>query len=224
MITDRMLAQAAAELADAINDSLPEPSECNHRFSARFERKMRRLIRRSNHPVLYRTLRSVASILLVIMIGFGTVLSVSAEARELVFGWVKQQYESFYEYFFKGELNSSESAKYYPGWMPDGCEFITSYEIPGGEVYVYTDEQECLIQFSYSSDTNNTKMYIESIDYSKHDVIINGCQGEVYIAPDKTETNGIVWVDKKNNILFCISADFNKDDLIKMAENIDIKK
>ena len=54
MITDEMLAQAAAELADAINESLPDPSECNHQFSPRFERKMKRLIHGTNHPIMYR--------------------------------------------------------------------------------------------------------------------------------------------------------------------------
>ena len=66
MITDEMLAQAAAELADAINESLPSPSECTHQFSPRFEKKMKRLIRKSHHPIFYRTLRTVASIILVI--------------------------------------------------------------------------------------------------------------------------------------------------------------
>lgn len=39
MITDEMLAEAAAELAEAINASLPAPEECHHQFSAKFERK-----------------------------------------------------------------------------------------------------------------------------------------------------------------------------------------
>lgn len=57
-----MLAQAAAELADAINESLPDPSECSHQFSPRFEKKMKRLIRKSHHPIFYRTLRTVARV------------------------------------------------------------------------------------------------------------------------------------------------------------------
>ena len=46
MITDKMLAQAAAELATAINESLPDPKDCTHEFSAEFERKMKRITRR----------------------------------------------------------------------------------------------------------------------------------------------------------------------------------
>lgn len=82
------------------------------------------------------------------MIGFSSTLAISAEAREIVFGWVKQQYENFYEYFFEGDVTPTEPAKYQPGWMPEGCEFVTTIETDGGEIQVYTDDQGTLIRFS----------------------------------------------------------------------------
>ena len=36
--------QAVAELAVALNDSLPPPNECQHKFSDDFEEKMKSLI------------------------------------------------------------------------------------------------------------------------------------------------------------------------------------
>ena len=107
MINDAMLKQAAEELAIAINESLPDPKECVFQFSPKFERKMKRLTRRANHPILYRSLRMVASVLLVFMIGFGSILTVSTEAREIVFGWMRVRYQSMYEYFFEGEVEKS---------------------------------------------------------------------------------------------------------------------
>ena len=59
MISDAMLQQAVEELATAINESLPDPKECVFQFSPKFERKMKRLTRRANHPILYRSLRMV---------------------------------------------------------------------------------------------------------------------------------------------------------------------
>ena len=44
-LTEELLQQAAAELATALNDSLPPPNECQHKFSDDFERKMQSLIR-----------------------------------------------------------------------------------------------------------------------------------------------------------------------------------
>lgn len=220
MITDKMLAQAAAELATAINESLPDPKDCTHEFSAEFERKMKRITRRANHPILYRTLRSVASIILVITIGFGSVLVVSAEARAAVFGWVKEQYESFYEYFFEGEVESAESAKYQPGWMPDGCEFITVQETAGGETYIYTDKSGLLVQFYYISDPDSQKMYIDTVEYVSETVSVNGHSGEIYISVSDDETSSIVWIDTADNVLFYFSGAFDKETLIKMAESV----
>ena len=45
VLTKELLQQAAAELATALNDSLPSPNECQHKFSDNFERKMQSLIR-----------------------------------------------------------------------------------------------------------------------------------------------------------------------------------
>ena len=45
VLTEELLQQAVAELATALNDSLPPPHECQHEFSDDFERKMQSLIR-----------------------------------------------------------------------------------------------------------------------------------------------------------------------------------
>ena len=66
MITDEMLRIAATEANQAICDSLPRPEECDHQFSPRFERKMRRVIRRGRHPVAYKYLRRAACLLVAV--------------------------------------------------------------------------------------------------------------------------------------------------------------
>ena len=45
VLTEELLQQAAAELATALNDSLPPPKECQYKFSDAFEEKMQALIR-----------------------------------------------------------------------------------------------------------------------------------------------------------------------------------
>ena len=44
VLTEELLQQAAAKLATVLNDSLPPPNECRHKFSDRFEEKMQSLI------------------------------------------------------------------------------------------------------------------------------------------------------------------------------------
>lgn len=221
MITDEMLAQAAAELADAINASLPAPEECRHQFSAKFERKMKRLIYRTNHPIQQRILRSVASILLVILLGFSSVLAVSVEAREAVFGWIREQYESFYAYFFEGQPGYEEPSSYYPGWMPDGYEYETAFEIGGGEAIIFVNSDGAIAQFSYSSTPDSFGMYIEAADCKHQTVSINGLEGDLYVASETSLSSGIVWVNSSCEVIFHVSAPLDADELIKIAENIE---
>lgn len=220
MINDMILSQAAAELAAAMNESLPDPKECVHQFSPKFEKKIKRLTRRVNHPIIYRSLRCAAGVLLVIVIGFYSVLAVSAEARAAVFGWIKEQCQSLYEYFFEGDTVDPEKAMYDLGWLPEDCKFVTSYETSGGEVYIYSTTQNSLVQFSYISDPDSEKMYMDGVEADKKKVMINGCSGELYISENQEETNNIVWMNESQTVLFSISGDYNEEILIKIAENI----
>lgn len=225
MIEDAKMAQAAAKLAAAINESLPEPDLCEHSFSKGFERRMTRLIRKTSHPVFYRALRSAASIVLILLLGLGSFLAINVNARELVFGWVKRQYQEFYQYFFTDDTSASkkpaEDVRYQPGWMPDGCVFVTSYEITGGEAYIYTNEQETLIQFAYSSDIDTTRLFVDVVNYEKKSVLVDGLPGDVYLSENEEQTNEIVWIDTAENVLFWVSGDFTEDELLKTAESIE---
>lgn len=219
MINDAMLKQAAEELAIAINESLPDPKECVYQFSPKFEKKLKRLTRRANHPILYRSLRMVASVLLVFMIGFGSILTVSTEAREIVFGWMRVRYQSMYEYFFEGEIENPENVTYYPQWLPEDCKFETSYSTLGGEVYIYFTPRDSLVQFSYISKSNE-KLYMDGVDAEQKDVMINGGSGKLYISHNEGQTSSLIWMNKSRMVLFSISGDYDEDVLIKMAENI----
>jgi len=44
MLSEELLKQAAEELALALNESLPEPEQCQHQFSEEFESKMQRFL------------------------------------------------------------------------------------------------------------------------------------------------------------------------------------
>ena len=180
---------------------------------------MKRLTRRVNHPILYRNLRMAASVLLVFLIGFGSILTVSTEARTFVFGWMRVRYQSMYEYFFEGEIENPENVTYYPQWLPEDCKFETSYSTLGGEVYIYFTPWDSLVQFSYISKSNE-KLYMDGVDAEQKDVMINGGSGKLYISHNEGQTSSLIWMNKSRTVLFSISGDYDEDVLIKMAENI----
>ena len=123
MITDEMLREAAREsLEDYVNSLERDYDPAHpHQFSKEFEKKIERLKRRANHPVFYKTMQRVASVVLAILIGGGAWLTVDVEARAAFFGWVKEVYETFFVYRFSGDADmSTKTSNYEPNWIPDG--------------------------------------------------------------------------------------------------------
>ena len=78
--------------------------------------------------IIWPRVRSAAvCFLLAVLLTGSAILTFSVEARAAFFGWVREQYENFYVYFFEGEAAVTDPAKYELGWMPENCVFVTSY-------------------------------------------------------------------------------------------------
>lgn len=170
--------------------------------------------------IRHKWLTRVACLFLVVLLGGGAVLTFSVEARAAFFGWVRQQYETFYEYFFEGETAVTNPAKYELGWVPEELELVYFGETAGGEVYIYKDEQGAMIEFYYISEPEAAKMYIDSVENKTIDVTINGYPGKYSVTPSETETDHIIWTDETRNVLFYISGHFDKETFIRMAESV----
>lgn len=179
---------------------------------------------RKSKPYFSTWLSKVACVFLAVLLTGSAVLTFSVEARAAFFGWVREQYENFYVYFFEGDASVTDPAKYELGWMPENCVFVTSYETAGGEVYIYTDERDTLIQFSYISDPNNENTYVEHNGAQEIKVTVNDHPAEIFISPDEDKTDGIVWTDLDTNTLFFISGHFDQETFIRMAESVKEKE
>ena len=90
-------------------------------FSSTFERKMKKLIHRADHPIRYRIAQVVTCLLLVALLSGCTVVAVSPEARAAFVGWVRETYETWFVYRYTGEEQlPPENTVYAPTWVPDG--------------------------------------------------------------------------------------------------------
>lgn len=220
MITDEMIAEAAAELNQALVDSLPDPHECKHQFSKKFERKMKKLIHRVNHPIRHMVLNRVASILLVILLGFTMVMSFSPTARAAVIGWIKQAYESFYSYYFETDVETESNYRYQIDPLPEGyAEFFAS-EDEGISTYAYLNENNEMLVFTYSTDPNQSIFNLKKEEYFIEETSILGNQADLYLSEDPNMANGIVWHDEENGVVFFISGMETGEELIKLAKSI----
>lgn len=224
-MNEEELSRAAARAAELLNEALPRPEDCNHEFSPRFRRKMRHLLFRQNHPVLTRGLQSAAVLFLTITVLFGSLLTVSTDAREFVSGWVKSKIETVYHFYYEGNPSQGDSStEYVLGWMPDGYTLLETVELPGQEIYTYVDaDKKWLLTFSYSADSSGADIFLLNADCAEKEVMVNGLPAMLYI-PFNDDSPAIVWENREKGVLFFITAQVSEEDLIKMAENIVAKK
>lgn len=218
MITDKMIADAAAELNDAMLRSLPEPSECVHVFSHTFERKMRRISSRANHPALHRVLKNAACFVLVIILGLASLMAISPTVRAAVIGWVKEQYETFTSFFFQGDTVENNTADYELSEIPKGYTLLDRIDVPGSTSIIYVNENNQLLQINY---TNNPDLISLTVVHDCHEqstIIIGNIVAELYLSTDPNQSTDLVW--EYNNYLFSISGFLSEDELISLAEDI----
>ncbi len=224
-MNEEELSRAAARAAELLNEALPRPEDCNHEFSPRFRRKMRHLLFRQNHPVLTRGLQSAAVLFLTITVLFGSLLTVSTDAREFVSGWVKTRIETIYHFYYEGDAAQADSTEYVLGWIPDGYTLVETVDFPGQRIYNYADaDKKWYLSFTYSVDSSDADIFLLNADCTQKEVTVNGIPATLYIPLNDDNSPDIIWEDREKGVLFILTAHVSEDVLIKMAENIVAKK
>ena len=198
--------------AQLFSDAMSELNEKYVMEAVSYQRKAR--------PVVHKWLSRVACFFLVILLTGSAILTFSVEARAAFFGWVREQIGTYFEYFFEGETAVSEPKEYELGWLPDDCVFVTSYEIPGGKSFIYTDKQDSLICFTYQIGADRSNLFVDSVGNETIAVTINGVPGEISLYSSEDETDHIIWTDDTNEVLFYITGHFDQETFIKMAESV----
>ena len=225
MISEEALNHAAEESRALFVECLEFdyfPSS-QHKFTPGFEKKIKKLYHKANHPNLYTVLSRVASVLLAICIASGVWLSVDVEARAAAIQWMREAYEDsvLYRYF-----NTQES-----GPLPE-------YEItalPNGYTQTNTivDETSCIQIFESSSDgflfvynlvSANTETNLFFFDdYTYECVAVGEFKADYYVSDDPSVTNELLWVDEKMGIQFQISSFLGQNEVLAMANSIALK-
>lgn len=194
-------------------------------FSSAFERKMKKLIRRADHPIWYRIVQTAACLLLAALLSGCTVLAISPEAREAFVGWVRELSEGWFVYHYVGEKKDSlESIIYRPTWIPDGYEVISEYSSPRNFKIEYKKTDEELAMFSYTMYTDSMEAQVESGGAEIKHIFIDSYPADLYLDPDPGKENVLMWMNDEVGALFTISAPFSGDEIIKMAESVEAQE
>lgn len=220
MFTDEQLCMAAMIAGDIYADSLPD--DCDHIFSPRFHKRMERLIWRVNHPITHKSLKSVACLFLTFILTGTLILAFNAEVRAIAWGWLIEQYESFYQhYFYEGntEIPSDTSAGY-PTWIPSGYTEDAVIDMGESAAVIYTNDAGQLLRFYYSMGTEDVDLFIETDGVTRKIVYLGTIPADLYLSDNENIANNIVWMNPENQMMYYISGFLNEDDLVKMAESV----
>lgn len=224
MISEERLQEAAKAVSRAMLDGLPEPEDCQHDFSPEFERKMNKLLRKNGHPWLSRGLKRVACIILVFFLCGGTFLTVNAEARGIVFGWVGQRLGIDQRYSFSGHSGQErEDISYYLPEVPEGYEFLETEDSVNGWTTLYSNEDDEYLDFGYfrePPENSAMALYFAVNDMERSTLRIHDMSAEYYEDDTGEIANLIVWIDSETNTLFYITGYFDKDQLVELAESV----
>lgn len=222
MISEERLRLAAQEAGRAIAASLPEPEDCQAEFSPSFERKMKKLIWRADHRGLCLGLKRAACFFLALLLSGGVFLTVNAEARELVFGWISQRVEDAQRYFHQGDPTPTEDIVRYQINVPDEYWLESRYESQGyvNEYYVNKEGKYVNFVYQYTTETSGGEMYIIDTESEQKQVFVHDMPADLYIADLPENSNTVIWTDAETGALFDVTACMAEDELIALAESV----
>ncbi len=216
MITDETLRAAAEEVAMAMLNNIPKET---HSFSARFEKKMQRLLRRAKHPVFYQVMRYAAVIVLAVTVLFGAVFAVSPTVRAAVIGWVQSVFHEFYKYTSEETTPPDVEYEYYLPESFDDYSLLTTIDEINGKTYIYASTTGMMLQFSYAYG-GKTSMYLNTESTDIYKGTVSGKPADIYISKNDMETNAIVWQEPSNNVLLILFAFADQEELPQLAEKV----
>ena len=219
---DELFKQAADEYVNALSESLPQPEDCPHTFGKRFERQMGHLIAKTAHPLRTAMLRAAASFAAVLLL-FGSVLAVDADARKAFLGWIEERFDTYISFSASGKTHNSVQAQYTLGWVPEGYRFEEIYDDTDGQIISYVNDNGDYFRFSYLFTSTSSNLYLFSLDgYDTKDVSVNGMPGTLYLPHNEADSAELVW-QNADGTLFEISGRCEEAVLIYAAENIQKK-
>lgn len=222
MISEDALRRAAREADRALVDSLPDPADCAHTFSPKFQRRMARLVRRHRHKGLYRGLRRAACVLLAILLGGTIFLSVNEEAQAAFYGWLREHVTGGQMYTYQGEPVEESAVVRYQITVPEGYWLEDSIEGNGFFEYRYVNEEKERLCFSYVYELEEgiRASFIDESRMALQQTTVRGNAADLYLSTQKGGNSTLIWTEKSTGVLMDLTGPLDKETLLALAETV----
>ena len=147
MISDERLKQAVHEAAEALDRSLPDPEACTYEPSPEFEARMQTLIRemgekRERKERRRRLAHRAACLAIAVVACGGCFLGSNAQAREGLWGWIRDSFEGSQNYSFQSTPIPSGDLPAYTMDVPEEYHYVADQSIQSAEYAALTYEND----------------------------------------------------------------------------------
>ena len=231
MVTEDKLKSAAVEAERALLASVEAEQKEPHEFSKTFEKKIKKLVHRSEHPVRYQVLRYAAVIVVVLATLFGSLMAASPDVRAAVTGWFRTAFVGPYAHYDNMDVTGIPDAAaemeydYYLPTIPEGYAPWQEMDKIEGKTYMYHNEATGnILFFNYAYATGIGDAFLNVEGYTHQRVRIGSLEGDLYTTPKEGESNVLVWSSKHGGVLFQIMGDISAEQLIALAESVQYRK
>lgn len=219
MISDKELRDAARRYEKARLRTLPEPEDCAAVFSPDFERKMKKLISRTDHPIRHWLLRLFWILPVLLAAGLIAAAILPAKPAEEPpvppeTGASASSAEPLSPPAVSQEPKpAAQTIVYRPTWLPEGCEEDREalYETEGMIVYRTPGGTEAVFLYDLTGGMREAE---------GREVPVGNGSGTFLPGENKKELNELFWADEGAGVSFWLSAPFGEEDLIRVAESV----
>ena len=238
-MTDQELDQLMMRvLLDGLKEEEQQAEEAQSAFvpSAGYRRQMKKMCRdplgwkRSKERSLWKgILHRAAMILLVLTVGFGTVMLTMPTVRAAVLKWVVEVYETYVLYRYSGESPYEEVPAYTITDLPEG--FVETERMDGTMAYIIyknkENEDDVIGLFcSVIEDGGLTSFSTENVEIAEVIVTFNRKSYKgLFVDPISTDgLSTLDWIVPELSLHFMIDSALTKEEMLHMAENISLVK
>ena len=176
--------------------------------------------RKKARPVWKMVAQKVAIVLLVISVGFGTIMVASPTARAAFERWIREWYETHINFRYAGEDTSGILPRYRISALPEGYFEYEREERAGLTHIIYKNDNKDRIRLFYVYMQQGAAIDFVTEGMEILPITVNGMAGELYLSKDLNTENTIVWIDEKANLQFVVDASFGRDDILRIAESV----
>lgn len=179
----------------------------------------------AKHKTLPVWLKGGIAACLAAIVSLGAFFAVNAEARAAFCSWVRDVYEDQIVYRFFGEPVSEELPEYHISWIPAGYEIVDVFY--NGDLYnafyQQGDDVMSAFVFEYFFVQDNALigfLHFDDEDYLYRNINVKGIQADFYEALLPEETNDLIWVDERANIVFSLNGFLDESAMVRIAESV----